>query len=227
MSKNFLEYLFSTKKSALDPMTPEEYRKAFLEKDQTLVKAAYEKAWAAKNLEIENYWKRATYSWAFQVASFAGYFAVFNSSFYPKNTEILYCVICIGFITALAWSLINKGSKTWQRNWENHVDMLEDSVTGPLYKTVTTEKTYSVSKINEIVSNFITAIWFVLGIKYYQDNITFDMSATSSINWTVVFSSAVVLYFFLAMIFGHGRGRFGEREFKFYSINRKTGSKST
>ena len=128
-------------------------------------------AWSAKNFEIDNYWRRATYFWAFQVASFAGYFAVFSSSFYEENTEVLYCVVCIGFVTAFAGALSNNGSKSWQRNWENHVDMLEDKVTGPLYKTVSVQDTYSVSKINEIVSRFITTIWFILAIKYFSESV--------------------------------------------------------
>jgi hypothetical protein len=32
------------------------------------------------------------------------------------------------------------------------------------------DKTYSVSKINEIVSRFFIAIWVVLGVKYWNDN---------------------------------------------------------
>ncbi|MGH8568044.1 MAG: hypothetical protein ACREXU_08475, partial [Gammaproteobacteria bacterium] len=31
---------------------------------------------------------------------------------------------------------VNRGSKFWQENWENHVDLLEDQIMGPLYKTV-------------------------------------------------------------------------------------------
>ena len=76
----------------------------------------------------------------------------------PKNPSILYCAISFGFITALAWSLINVGSKFWQRHWEKHLDMLEDKITGPLYKTVyayKTTKTFSVSKINSIISRHI------------------------------------------------------------------------
>lgn len=209
-----IRYFFATEEPDLKELTEVQYREKF---DKSKIKDAYEKAWSSKNFEIENYWKRANYFWAFQVASFAGYFAVFNSGFYLKNTEVLYCVVCIGFITAVAWSLINKGSKAWQRNWENHVDMLEDEVTGPLYKIVSVKNTFSVSKINEIVSRFISAIWLILGIKYFADNISFSRYPNSSINWTVLLSSLAVIYFIGAMFFGHGRGRFGKRKVKFYS----------
>lgn len=212
--KKIIRYFYKNEVPDLKPLTEKEYRQKF---DKSMTKEAYEKAWSAKNFEIENYWKRANYFWAFQVASFAGYFAVFNSGFYSKNTEVLYCVVCIGFITSVAWNLINKGSKSWQRNWENHVDMLEDDVTGPLYKIVSVKDTYSVSKINEIVSRFISITWLILAIKYFADNISFNPKQLHAVNWTVLLSTLAVIYFAGAMFFGHGRGRFGKREVIFYT----------
>ena len=35
--------------------------------------AAHKRAYALRNFEIEHYWKRATYFWAFQVAIFAAF----------------------------------------------------------------------------------------------------------------------------------------------------------
>lgn len=212
--KKIIRYFYKNEVPDLKPLTEKEYREKFA---KSITKEAYEKAWSAKNFEIENYWKRANYFWAFQVASFAGYFAVFNSGFYLKNTEVLYCVVCIGFITSVAWNLINKGSKSWQRNWENHVDMLEDDVTGPLYKIVSVKDTYSVSKINEIVSRFISITWLILAIKYFADNISFNPKQLHDLNWTVLLSTIAVIYFAGAMFFGHGRGRFGKREVTFYT----------
>ena len=47
---------------------------------------------AIRKFEIDNYWKRTTYFWAFQITSFTAYLAVLNSSFYnstpSKNPEI-------------------------------------------------------------------------------------------------------------------------------------------
>ena len=94
--------------------------------------------------------------------------------------------------------------------------MLENEITGPLYKIVTSPKTYSVSKINEIVSRFIVTIWFILGMKYFQDNLTLNFTTWENLNIQVVLSSISVLYFVSAMKQGYGRGRFGERKVKFY-----------
>lgn len=214
---NFFEFAYSKEEPVMDQMTEEEYKQIFLVgRKKEDIENTYKKAWEAKNFEIEHYWKRANYFWAFQVASFAGYFTFISSKGYEKNPQVLYFIICIGFITCLAWVFTNKGSKTWQRHWEIHVDMLENDITGPLYKIVTAPKTYSVSKINEIVSRFINIIWIILAFKYFQDNITIKFNTISDIDLLIWFSTLSVIYFVSAMIFGYGRGRFGERKVKFY-----------
>jgi len=55
-------------------MPEQEYRDEF-KRDITKQALAWDKAWEIRNFEIEMYWKRATYFWAFQVAVFAGYAA--------------------------------------------------------------------------------------------------------------------------------------------------------
>jgi hypothetical protein len=205
--------------------SPEEYLSAFegksLDVDQRLTKA-YEKAWDARKFEIDNYWKRTTYFWAFQVTAFAAYIAVLNSDSYkanpPKNPSLLYCIISLGFITALAWKLINIGSKFWQRHWEKHIDMLEDKITGPLYKTVYAYKstsTFSVSKINSIVSEFFSYIWLVLALKYAIENITFK-GTWHNIAYVEIIVTLIVLFYIFQMYRGRGRGNFGTTDFSFY-----------
>lgn len=63
-----------------------------------------------------------------------------------------------------------------QENWENHVDVLEDGISGPLYKTVLRRTAtggfierfvdgplpISVSRINQWVSLFTLAVWVLL-----------------------------------------------------------------
>lgn len=190
--------------------------------DEKLFKA-YEKAWDARKFEIDNYWKRTTYFWAFQITSFTAYLAILNSTFYnnipSKNPEILFCIISIGFITAMSWALINIGSKFWQRHWEKYIDILEDSVTGPLYKTIyahKTTETFSVSKLNEMISRFFIIIWFVLGIKYFQNHLSLK-GTLSDIALIEIIITIVTILFTYAMFNGYGRGRFGASEFEYYS----------
>lgn len=141
--------------------------------------AALEQARDARKFEIEMYWKRATYFWAFIATAFAGYAAFFNAS--PPHAFAAFMVSMIGLVFTYAWYLVNRGSKFWQENWENHVELLEDAVTGPLFKTVTERPTrsngrrtwedrfigplpVSVSKINGVVSLFLLMVWAELAV---------------------------------------------------------------
>ncbi|MCK4577673.1 MAG: hypothetical protein KAU50_02710 [Candidatus Marinimicrobia bacterium] len=151
-------------------------------------KLALEHALDIRKFEIDLYWKRATYFWTFIAAAFAGFALVYTSDTYTSDTNqsrlIAFTIACLGFIFSFSWVLANKGSKQWQENWESHVDYLEDHVFGPLYKTVlksAPEKrdtdrykafknkrkpfdrlleagNYSVTKINLLISYFITLI---------------------------------------------------------------------
>jgi hypothetical protein len=152
---------------------PKEYRRFFIESSafpdraERIHEKAYKIANENRKFEISNYWKRANYYWLFQASVYAGYFysiTAENDNYLCKNPEIIVGVTCLGFLTALAWYLSNKGSKQWQENWENHVFMLEDSITGPLYKTVSKENTWSVSRINKLVSGFSVTVWVLLGL---------------------------------------------------------------
>src|SRR5712691_902616 len=122
-----------------------------------------------RKFEIELYWKRATYFWTFIAAAFAGYFALQKEGEFAS----VYVVTCLGFLFSLGWYFVNRGSGSWQRNWENHVDLLEDAVTGPLYKTLIDRGSYnfwhlaepysfSPSRINNILALSVTFVWLFL-----------------------------------------------------------------
>jgi hypothetical protein len=132
-----------------------------------------------RKFEIDLYWKRATYFWTFIAAAFAGYALVYAKSNTSDNSWLLLVFSCLGFIFSVAWYLVNRGSKFWQTNWERHVDLLETQVIGPLYKIIahdvdnnnffksflTASGRYSVSKINQILSAFISLFWMLLILK--------------------------------------------------------------
>jgi hypothetical protein len=165
-------------------VTPEQYTKLF--KDQTTssstgTKEADSRAGRALSLaldirkfEIELYWKRATYFWAFIAASFAGYGLTYkNSTDHEPWLSLLFSAL--GLVFSFTWYLVNRGSKFWQNNWERHVDLLEDITLGPLYKIIaedtgssnplTSAAAFSVSKLNQILSVFVTSIWALLFTK--------------------------------------------------------------
>ncbi|HLL70804.1 MAG TPA: hypothetical protein VK363_05190 [Pyrinomonadaceae bacterium] len=154
-----------------------EYEKAF-PKDGQRTKAL-EHALETRKFEIELYWKRATYFWTFIAAAFAAYGVIRASKDIAQREHLSVLVGVLGFVFSFAWQAVNRGSKYWQENWENHVAILEDNVIGPLYKTVskrpratginekirdilTGPREYSVSKVNQLVSLFVTFIWALL-----------------------------------------------------------------
>ncbi|WP_429120823.1 hypothetical protein [Aeromonas veronii] len=142
----------------------------------TLLQSAFTQAADIRKFEIELYWKRATYFWALIAVAFAGYFSVSSADIDIGKYLFLTIISSAGFVFTFAWFSANKGSKYWQENWENHLDLLEDSVTGPLYKSylqrpspedwcekyITGPRRYSVSKINQWVAVFTLFIWGVL-----------------------------------------------------------------
>lgn len=162
---------------------------------------ALERAWKNRDFEIELYWKRATYFWTFLVATFAGYFVVISreevSTKFPQAELV---VTSLGLIFSLAWYLVNKGSKKWQENWEKHIDMLEEEVTGKIYKIVLDKTGYSVSGINLIVSFFVFAVWFLLSLNFFYksydwlgDWATFDCKAFIIVIVTIGFSIVLLM----------------------------------
>lgn len=159
----------------------DQYKQAFglgQPSDPKKTEAALQHALDIRKFEIGLYWQRATYFWALIAAAFAGYFAVLAAEHMssPDKAFNAFVIACLGLIFSLAWFLANRGSKYWQENWENHVDMLEDGITGPLYKTILHRPTnknllsrliegpapFSVSQINQWVSLFTLVIWLCL-----------------------------------------------------------------
>jgi hypothetical protein len=135
-----------------------------------------------RKFEIELYWKRATYFWTFIAATFAGYGALQGAKMAAdEKADLSLVLVCVGTVFSFGWFLVNRGSKRWQENWENHVDMLEGEIMGPLYKTVlkrppasgwksvksllTGPGPYSVSRINQLISLFVTALWALLLVR--------------------------------------------------------------
>jgi hypothetical protein len=122
-------------------------------------------------------------------------------------------------VFACAWYLVNCGSKYWQENWENHVDMLEDDVIGPLYKAilhrpkikhltdfVAGPKAISVSKINLIVSLFTVFVW--LGLLYHSLP---EFSWSAPISWKHV-GVGIPTLLFIAWMFWGARTHMGSHE---------------
>ena len=137
---------------------------------------ALERAHDIRKFEIDLYWKRSNQMYVIVAALLTAFGVLISNNAFLGATAIA----CLGTIVSFAWVYVNKGSKFWQENWESHIDMLEDSTEGALYKVVNVTKendnAYSVSRINMTVSWIITWCWFaisafmVYSYSSYQDS---------------------------------------------------------
>lgn len=203
-------------------MNQQEYDEKFetADPESKLLKSAFAQVSDIRKFEIELYWKRATYFWALIAVAFAGYFSILASENMPDKFFLALIVSCIGFVFTFAWFLSSRGSKYWQENWENHLDLLEDKVTGPLYKTllerpghinaaekyVTGPLSLSVSKINQWVSVFVVFSWGSL-VTYsgYKSLLSLALSGDE---WLVIGAHVLVILVALLsclMMFGFGK----------------------
>lgn len=183
-------------------------------------KEALNHALDIRKFEIDLYWKRATYFWAFIGATFAGFLAIQASSIENKQ-DMSVMLSCLGLVFSFAWVCVNRGSKQWQENWEKHVDMLEDDVTGPLYKVVLTrsdpkgckEKAthlitgpspISVSKVNQIISLYVTVLWVCL-LFYTLPELSFSSEINYFYTTLIILSlSACVMFIKLGRTYSGG-----------------------
>jgi len=127
-----------------------------------------------RKFEIDLYRRRAAYFWTFISVAFA---AVFFVEEHKSEPGLRFLVACVGLVFSVAWLQANRGSKYWQENWEQQVEILEDEITGPIYKLnanipggvsrCSFLKPYrlSVSKINQGLSLFVASIWFILAVR--------------------------------------------------------------
>ncbi len=191
-------------------MTNEEYKNAFLlGVPKGTIEKTFDLALEIRKFEIDLYWKRATYFWAFLAIALAGYFSILTSKDLDRDRrgEALLIITCLGLVFSVAWYFVNRASKFWQENWEKHVDLLEDAVVGPLYKTVLADADilfwklwgpyqFSVSKLNQLLSLFVVGLFFLLAgttlHRYYRISSNPDLLATSTVALTVL--ALITLY---------------------------------
>jgi len=126
----------------------------------------YDVALATRNFEIELFWKRSLFFWGFIASAFIGYATLIKA-----NSSLAIIIACFGFICSFSWTLVNRGSKRWQENWEIIVGELEKDITGSLFHERREKKheqnwlkarKFSVSKITIALSDFTVIVWLSL-----------------------------------------------------------------
>lgn len=161
-------------------------------------KDALARAYQLRGFEIEHYWKRSTYFWAFQVAIFAAFGLLWKQADAADWGIVSVALASLEVLTALANSLSALGSKFWQQNWEYHIDMLEDKFEGRLHKTVWLTDglvRFSVSRVNEILGYFFVVFWvIVLAADAWK------FTGSPSLHWPACLSFAWLYVFFILLL---------------------------
>ena len=177
---------------------------------------AYKRAHDIRKFEIERFWQRSTYYWAFILAAFTAHFALLGLLFstfsdsenlkftlqklYSMPGLSLFGLVVTAFFCFLfsyCWVLMNKGSMFWQKNWEEQINMLENEFSGDLYKTF-----LNTNFNNKFSSNPLN----LKAYDYSVSKITLLTSITLMITSFVMFAFYVVLFLlrFISQIRGCG-----------------------
>ena len=161
----------------------------------------YDVALATRNFEIELFWKRSLFFWGFIASSFVGYATVVSG-----KPVLAVLIACFGFVCSVAWSLVNRGSKYWQENWETIVAKIEDEVTGSLFKERgeqnhkgiwLSSRNFSVSKITIALSDFTVLVW--LSIMSYHLLKVLPSTSCISIDLLIIFAISCSVIFSIVM----------------------------
>ncbi|WP_298782677.1 hypothetical protein [uncultured Polaribacter sp.] len=186
--------------------------------DKEILGKAYQKAWENRDFEINKFWTRAAYFWGFIVLIFGGLITLLTSDNSEKAIDLrldLY-LISLGLLFSIAWYLVMKGSKSWQENWEAHIDFLENFISGPLYKTIHYKgnRFYSVSKINELLALLVILVWLSFFTQYYSENFTICLNF-NLIDYQATLTFIITLGFASSMRFGYALGIYKAKEHGF------------
>lgn len=176
-----------------------------------------------RKFEIDLYWKRTGFFWAFITVIYTALFAVLckyvdcsctdTPCKYSFFVPVISALSGLGFFFSVAWHMVNKGSKFWQKNWETHVSLLEKSEIGPLYDVYLNPKTtgsrwkptkefdFSVTKVNMWASFMMMFCSLATGIGCIKWLI-FDRK--ESIAFIVIPFGIIFIFTIFMIFFSHG-----------------------
>jgi hypothetical protein len=216
------------KKENYTPLSKPEYYKRFKielnsqtlvyeAKDEKLLEKAYTKAWENRDFEIDKFWTRAAYFWGFIVLIFGGYITILTGEHTTKalNMHLDLFLLLLGLLFSISWYLVILGSKCWQRNWEAHIDHLENFVSGPLYKTIyfSGNRFYSVSKLNEVMAIVVIVVWAGLFGQYLFQNYSFTVG--KGIDYIATIAIGLTIIFAIVLTFGYSSGSYKSTKHEF------------
>ncbi len=178
IKKIFCSKKYSIPKEEVIPNKKDDERKYFEKmnlKKKKKLKKAYQKAWENRDFEINKFWQRALFFWGFISTVLIGYTTLLSSDKYEliskNNPAIEASLLFVGLLLSISWYFILEGGKSWQENWESHIDRLEKYISGDIYKVIyikENERRYSVSKISIRVSWILIAFWIGMIVNHFS-----------------------------------------------------------
>ena len=215
------------KKSASRITTTNKYLSLFPDDEKSNAERkrfqALKEAQDVRQFEIDLYWRRTGFFWAFITIIYTAFFHVLCKYIecpceYDLFVPVISTLSGLGFFFSVAWYMVNKGSKFWQKNWETHVSLLEKSEIGPLYDVFLNPKgtirdrlcptkafDFSVTKVNMWASFTICICSFCgwVGIDLW---LIFDRKQSLAITLitTLVPSAIMLLSLILMVVFSDG-----------------------
>jgi hypothetical protein len=123
-----------------------------------------------RKFEIDLFWKRSTFFWAFSTTAVGAY------GFANGHPGLQFAAGCFGIVCAVIWSLVNRGSKYWQLVWERKVEVVQqEAIHLDLFSkraNPTVEQSwkwgamhFSVSALATALSDFTVILWFGLIVR--------------------------------------------------------------
>lgn len=201
----------SKNKKKAKKISKEEYLGLFSKnkkKSEDMRHMALKEALDVRKFEIELYWKRTGFFWAFITVIYTALFHVICKYVdcpcrYAFFKPVILSLATLGVFFSVAWHMVNKGSKFWQKNWEKHVSLLEKSEMGPLHDVYLNprktgskwkpveEYDFSVSKVNMWASSVVVILsicCFVWTMNFLSLKITKNLP-----NWVFIILIVILL----------------------------------
>jgi hypothetical protein len=66
-----------------------------------------------RKFEIGLFWTRSLFFWGFSTLIITAYGAA-----HYATEDVRFAIACVGIICSVVWTLVNRSSKYWQREWE-------------------------------------------------------------------------------------------------------------
>lgn len=170
-----------------------------------------------RKLELNFFWQRSAAFWVFNAAALAGL------QYFSSKDEIVITIgiSFLGFIAALTWSLVNRGSKFWYEHWENKIfedqelkDWFDPGIASKPIKEGFYCRRFSPSRLLIVLSDHVTVAWFfILTVQIWKNSSELIDALKDYVGYLfsdflpIISFLAFILYIFIFIKFTYSRTR--------------------